>query len=426
MPTRRLLLVIAVLLGSGGVGVVARWHRVVLEWERVQRSYRDAGMHVTDVRLETIATGLHTVWDLEFLGPDRLLAVERHGRIRLIERQRLDPNPYHVFADASPGQHLGLLDILPHPGYARNKYLYVSYVASNPALVPIQDRRYMQQTYNYGATLRVLRFVDTGHGLADAVKIFEGDPAELDIEPGGRMTFGPDGKLYLMYGNFSHGTFDAQHLDSLKGKILRLNPDGSIPADNPFAGRSDARPEIFSLGHKNSYGLLFAPGTRELIEVSHGPTGAHFRPTGHDEINIVHAGKNYGWPIVFGQWGLEGMEGPAFLWRERPSMAPGGAVFYEGDAFHGWKGNLIVTGLASMSLLRFAVRGEIVALEEKIIAGEEYPVERRLGLRPMTGIGRLRGIAVGPDGFIYVGTSNAENADDPTQPIDRVVRVQPR
>jgi glucose/arabinose dehydrogenase len=423
---RRRAFAVILIAAALSMGAALRRTQLLREWQDVQRSYHDARVHTTDVEIETIATGLHTIWDIEFTGPDRALASERGGRIRLIDHGRLDPTPYHVFEDASPGQHLGVLDMLPDPDYATNKYLYVSYTPKRAELVPIQDPRYMRQTYNYGTTLVIMRFVDTGQGLSQGEKIFQGEQGDLDVEPGGRMTFGPDGKLYVMHGNFAHQNFDAQNLRTLKGKILRLNRDGSIPSDNPYVGRSDARAEIYSKGHKNSTGLLFVPRSDELLEVSHGPTGSHFRPTGYDEINVIRPAGDYGWPVVFGTWNLDGMTPPVYLWREQPSMAPGGAVFYDGDAFPQWKGNLLVTGLASKSLLRFSVDHDRVGLEEKVIAGDEEPLKRLLGLRSLTGIGRLRGIAVGRDGLVYVGTSNAENADDPDVPIDRIVRIRPR
>jgi len=342
-------------------------------------------------KVETIASGLEVPWDLEPLPDGRIFVLERAGRVRILRNQQLDPTPYPVALDnfSARGQG-GLMDMTVHPDYANNKLIYLSYtVQTNSAMYT-----------------RVARFRDTGTGLVFDRQIFNAEPVDSTKHFGSRLGFGNDGKLYISLGE--RGKWDlAQDLGNLKGKTLRLEADGTIPVDNPFVGRNGAKPEVFSYGHRNAQAMAFQPETGLIWQAEHGPTG-NDRPGGGDEINIVEAGKNYGWPLIHHSQTQAGLESP--LMEFTPATAPGGAAFYTGDRFPQWQGNLFVANLRGQSLQRFTINGRQIVGVEKLLSNE---------------YGRFRAVAVA-DGYVYVSTSNGDGYGAGRRGADTILRLSPQ
>ena len=227
-------------------------------------------------RVETVAGNLEVPWSIAFAPDGRMLFTERPGRVRVYEQGRLRPEPLATIEDVETSSESGLMGLALHPRFDENRQLYLAYA-------------YKQD----GVRVRVVRFRETGTGLAERKLIIEGIPA-AHYPAGTRLRFGPDGKLYITTGDSARREL-AQRLDSLAGKTLRLNDDGTVPPDNPFVKEPGARPEIWSLGHRNSQGLDFQPSTGLMFQTEHGPSGFD-GPGGGDELNIVERGKNYGWP----------------------------------------------------------------------------------------------------------------------------------
>lgn len=334
-------------------------------------------------RLETIATGLNTIWDIQPMPDGRIFITERAGRLRVWQSGQLNTGSYGAFPGIATGGQKGLFDVQPHPNYASNKFLYVAYSASKSGKF----------------VTRVARFTDTGTGLSNYTVIYDADTDGHDKHYGGRLAFGPDGKLYLTLGERGELT-PAQDLDRVEGKFLRLNDDGSIPGDNPFVGVGGAKPEIFSYGHRNPQSLAFHPVTGKIYSAEHGPSG-NDAPGGGDEINMVEAGKNYGWPVIHHDQTQAGMESPMIQFT--PATAPGGCAFYSGSRYPTWQNYLFVCNLAGQSLQRFSVNGSQVVEFETLLLGE---------------VGRLRGIGIDKDGYLLIGTS--ERGDG-----DRIYRIVP-
>ncbi|MEJ7654666.1 MAG: PQQ-dependent sugar dehydrogenase, partial [Chloroflexia bacterium] len=257
--------------------------------------------------VETVATGLDTPWDLEFAPDRRLFFTERPGRVRVIESGELVEQPVLTVDIATNTAEGGLLGIALDPNFERNGYIYVMY------------------TYDGAGDAspnRISRFkLREDRALEEQVLV--SDIPGAAIHDGGRLSFGPDGKLYATTGDAA-ATENAQSLESLSGKILRMNPDGSVPEDNPFPDSL-----VYSLGHRNPQGLAWRPGDEELFSTEHGATG-------NDEVNRIQAGENYGWPMVEGD--EHGGEYQAPIAFYTPSIAPSGATFYNDDAIPQWRG----------------------------------------------------------------------------------------
>lgn len=342
-------------------------------------------------KVETIATGLEVPWDIEPTPDGRIFILERAGRVRIFRNQQLDPTPYPVNLEnlITSGQG-GLMDMAIHPNYATNKLVYLSHTVQT----------------NGAMHTRVSRFRDTGAGLVFDRQIFDADPINSTKHFGSRLGFGRDGKLYITLGE--RGQWDkAQDLGTINGKTLRLQDDGTIPADNPFVGRTGARPEIFSYGNRNAQAMAFQPETGLIWQAEHGPTG-YDRPGGGDEINIIEAGKNYGWPIIHHSMTQAGIESP--LMQFTPATAPGGAAFYTGDRFPQWRGNLFVANLRGLSLQRFTINGRQIVGVENLLSNE---------------YGRLRAVAV-IDGYVYVSTSNGDGYGRGNRGEDTILRISPQ
>ncbi|MGQ0701660.1 MAG: PQQ-dependent sugar dehydrogenase [Gemmatimonadales bacterium] len=341
------------------------------------------------LKVETVARGLEHPWALAFLPDGRILVTERPGRLRIVEPDgRLSSPLAGVPAVHARGQG-GLLDVALDPDFSSNQTIYLSY--AEPGAGGLAGTAVAQA--RLGAA-----------GLEDLRVIYRQEPK---VAGGGhfgsRLVFDRSGALFVTQGDRFDYRDQAQNLSSGLGKMVRIMPDGSIPRDNPFAGQSGTRREIWSYGHRNIQAAALDPATGQLWTVEHGARGG-------DELNHPEAGKNYGWPVItYGRdySGLaigegtakEGMEQPVYYWD--PIIAPSGMVFYSGDAFPDWKGNILVGGLASQVLVRLVLENGAVVREERYL-GE-------LGWR-------IRDVQEGPDGALYVVTDEADG---------RVLRILP-
>jgi glucose/arabinose dehydrogenase len=345
------------------------------------------------VKVETFAEGLVHPWGLQFLPDGRLIVTERPGRIRIVGKDgRLSAPVKGVPQVLASGQG-GLLDIALGPDFAASGLVYFAY--SDP-----RDGR-------NGTSVARARLVmeEDGGRLADLKVIFRQEPgASGAMHYGSRLAFARDGKLFVTLGERFHSRDRAQDLTYHFGKVVRINADGSVPADNPFVGKGNARPEIWSYGHRNPQSAAIHPATGKLWTVEHGARGG-------DEVNIPEAGKNYGWPVItYGRdytfmkigegTAKAGMEQPVYYWD--PSIAPSGAAFYTGNLFPEWRGNLFVGALAGQALHRLVLDGEKVVGEEVLL--------KDLGER-------IRDVRNGPDGALWLLTDH---------PDGRVLRVVPR
>jgi glucose/arabinose dehydrogenase len=335
-------------------------------------------------RVETIASGLENPWALAFLPDGRMLVTERPGRLRIVGKDGQLSDPVaNVPKVAAVGQG-GLLDIVLAPDFSQSHRLYFTFAeprGANGAVNPNSTS---------AASARLVE--DKGVAKLDDLKvIFRQEPAYGGgFHFGSRIAIARDGTLFITTGERNLKT-PSQDLMQDLGKVIRINADGSIPKDNPFVGRKDARPEIWSYGHRNIQGAAIHPVTGKLWINEHGPKGG-------DEINIPLAGKNYGWPVIgFGvdysgavihdSTAKPGMEQPIHHWT--PSIAPSGMAFYTADAFPNWRGNLFSGALALTHLNRLELDGEKVVKEERLLGD--------LGLR-------IRDVRQGPDGNLYLLT----------------------
>ena len=357
------------------------------------------------IRVVTVATGLVHPWSLGFLPGGDVLVAERGGKLRVIRNDVLLPEPIWT-SPTPPGQGADALhSVAVHPQFAQNGFVYVSY--------PKQGEG--------GTTLAVARGALRGDTLADVHEIFIADAWETGGNLAGRILFGPDSSLYVTVGDRDrvccNGTDDtslrmkAQGLDNHVGKTLRLRDDGTVPPDNPFVGRAGAKPEVFTYGHRNGYGLSFHPETGDLWQTEIGPMGG-------DEVNILLPGHNYGWPLVSTgrnytgtlvsdqPWTRAGMDNPRIHWV--PSISPSSILFYTGDKFPRWKNNLFVGALTTRQLQRIAFE-------------QPSQAERREGLLLPLNI-RVRDVAQSPDGYIYVATERGSGGSDAD---GTVLRLEP-
>ncbi len=339
----------------------------------------------------TVAEGLRFPWGMVFLPDGKMLVTEKQpGQLRVVTADGKLSAPVTGLPAVDARNQGGLLDIALDPQFASNRLIYWSYAE------PRGDGT------NNTAVARG-RLVDEG-GAAPRVEnvqvIFHQVPAlNSTLHFGSRLVFGRDGTLFITLGERSiiEGRMQSQQMDSLLGKMVRLNADGSIPKDNPFVGKEGVRPEIWSIGHRHVQAATLHPTTGELWEVEHGPRGG-------DEINIARKGKDYGWPTIAygieykggpigeGISAKEGMEQPLYYWD--PVIAPSGMLFYTGDLFPAWKGNLFIGGMVTTNLVRLTVKGERVIDEERLLKDMQPNAER------------IRDVEQGPDGAIYLLTDN--------------------
>lgn len=340
-------------------------------------------------RVETVATGLEVPWAFAWLPNKDFLFTERRGRVRIIEAGKLRPEPVFVVPDVEPSGESGLMDISLHPQFASNKFVYLGY------------------SYNKdGKRVKVVRYTYDGGTFAAPKVIIENIPGAPN-HAGMRARFGPDGKLYVTTGDATDWNL-AQKLDSLAGKTLRLNDDGTVPADNPFVSNKDARPEIWSYGHRNAQGLAWQPGTGLMFQTEHGPSSFEGKGSGGDEFNVVERGQNLGWPEIHHSEKREGMISP--LLEYSPACAPGSGSFYNGSQLSGFKGNFFFGCLRSARIVRVKLDGKRVVGQEDLFDGV---------------FGRIREVAEGPDGYLYFSTSNRDGRGRPSAEDDRIMRLVP-
>jgi aldose sugar dehydrogenase len=343
------------------------------------------------IRVTVVAKGLSHPWSFAFLPDGNILVTERPGRLRIIRNGVLDPTPIAGVPEVRALRLGGLMDLALHPQFAANRLVYFTY--SKPG-----DNGLGATTLGRGRL--------EGHTLTDVRDLFIAQPYwNGNGGQASRIVFAPDGKLFMTTGATLPPVkaVDAQDPNTHRGKVLRLNDDGTAPPDNPFVGRPGYQPEIYSLGHRNQLGLTIHPDTGAVWANENGPNGG-------DEINVILPGRNYGWPLVsFGRdysgprqgvFSQEGFEPPIVFWV--PSIAPSGMTFYTGDRFPSWRGNVFVGAMKT---------GEIVGTGhiERIVFnrnGDEIRRESMLGeLRQ-----RVRDIRQAPDGLLYVLTDEDPGA----------------
>ena len=355
------------------------------------------------VRLVVVTRGLSHPWGLAFLPDGRLLVTERDGRLRVIRDGVLDPQPVSGVPDVHTRGLAGLMDVVIHPKFAENAWVYLTY--SKP----------MGPGENDEVRVALARGRLDGLALRDVRDLFLSDPVGGGGTAASRVVFGRDGTLFMTVGGAfgaSAGGRRAQDPASTIGKLVRLDDDGGIPDDNPFVGQDGFRPEVFSSGHRNQLGLTIHPDTGAIWAHENGPQGG-------DEVNLIRAGANYGWPVVShsreysggrvaARTYAEGMAPSEIVWL--PAIAPSGMVFYDGDRFPGWKGNLFVGALRIGSIRNTGHLQRIVFNEE----GQEARRESLLTeLRQ-----RIRDVRQGPDGLLYVLTDADEAALLRLEPVD--------
>jgi len=344
------------------------------------------------IRIVVVTKGLSHPWSLAFLPDGNMLITERAGRLRILRNGVLDPNPVAGVPEVKAQGLAGLMDLALHPRFSENKLVYFTYHKQNPA---------PNLPANSPGVITLARGRWDGKALADVKDIFSAIP---DANAS-RMAFGKDGMIYMSVGIADPpNAARAQDPNDLAGKVLRLKDDGTVPPDNPFAGRAGYRPEIFTMGHRNPLGLIVNAETGAVWENEDGPNGG-------DEINILQAGKNYGWPVVSNgrfyagprvtekPW-QEGMENPLVFWV--PSIAISGMTLYTGDRFPNWKGNVFVGAMR---------QGEIPGTGhlQRVVFNEKTEEIRRepmlLELHQ-----RIRDVRQGPDGFLYLLTEENQAA----------------
>ena len=334
-----------------------------------------------NIRVSVVARGVSHPWAIAFLPDENILVTERPGRLRLIRDGVLDLLPISGTPDVRTEGNGGLMDVAVHPEFSKNGLIYLTYTK------PMENGR--------GApALAVGRLV--GHALTDLRDLVVTEAYEGNSGLNGRVAFGSDGKVYMSTGGRVGDA--AQDPMSLRGKVLRLEDDGTMPADNPFLNRFNYRPEIYTLGHRNTLGLMLHPNTGEMWQHENGPNGG-------DEINILSPGGNYGWPIVsFGRFYSgervndnpvrEGLESPLLVWL--PAIAASGIAVYTGDQFPAWKGNVFI---GSLRMGGIPGTGHL----QRIVFNERTEEMRReLMLTELNR--RIREVREGPDGFLYLLT----------------------
>ncbi len=340
-------------------------------------------------RVETVASGLEVPWAIAFLPDGNVIFTERPGRVRLIEKGKLHNEPIYTVPDVEPSSESGLMDVSVHPNFSENKFLYLAYAYRGD-----------------GNQVKVLRYKLADNKLTEPKTIVENIPAAPN-HAGTRARFGPDKKLYITTGDATDWNL-AQKTDSLAGKTLRLNDDGTVPPDNPFVNKKNVRPEIWTIGHRNAQGLAWQPGSNLMFQTEHGPSGFEGKGGGGDEVNIVERGKNYGWAEIHHQQTRAGMVTP--LLEYSPSCAPASGMFYNGNAFSEFKGNFFFGCLRGQRVIRVRLDGRRVVAQENLL-------EKTFG--------RIREIAEAPDGSIWFTTSNRDGRGNAAKDDDRILRLAP-
>lgn len=354
-----------------------------------------------DFRVVTVVEGLVNPWSIAFVPGGDMLVTERPGRLRIVRKGKLLDAPVAGVPEVAARGQGGLLEVALHPDFARNRLVYLSY--SKPA----GDSGL--------TTTAIARGRFENDRLTGVTDIFVAKTRGTIGHFGSRLAFDRNGYLFVTVGDRMAppaGNLEAhpaQDLSNHHGKTLRLHDDGRIPTDNPFVGREGAMPEIWSYGHRNMQGLFVHPETGDVWETEHGPQGG-------DELNLIKKGANYGWPVIgFGVnyrtgaaihsgTAREGMEQPAQVWV--PSIGVSGLLYYTGDKFPGWKGNILAGGLAGERVTRFTLDGQKADMAEQLVRG----------------IGRVRDVRQGPDGYIYLAIEDREGKPTPIVRLEPVAR----
>jgi glucose/arabinose dehydrogenase len=337
------------------------------------------GSEKHDFRLVRVVEGLEQPWSVAFLPDGRMLITEKAGRLRVVEGGKLLPEPVAGLPPVTVHGQGGLHDVALHPDFSANRLVYLAYAARGPD----------------GVGTELARGRLAGHRLENVEVLFRQSPkGNRGQHFGGRIVFDRAGFVYLTLGDRGEMA-RAQRPDDHAGSVIRLHDDGRVPKDNPFAGKPGWKPEKFTLGNRNMQGAALHPQTGALWTHEHGPQGG-------DEVNIMRAGANYGWPVItYGvNYGLgtrigegkskPGMEQPVYYWV--PSIAPSGMAFYAGERFPRWKGNLFVGALRDRMLVRLELDGDRVVKEERLL---------------QNAIGRIRDVRAAPDGYLYLLTDDS-------------------
>ena len=342
------------------------------------------------LEVQTVASGLVNPWSLAFLPDGRMLVTERPGRMRVVTAEGQLSPPLKGVPEVWASNQGGLLDVIIDKSYPQNKTIYFCFA---------------EGTGGGGRTAVARATLNDGNGRLDDVKIIfrQEGPLSSGGHYGCRIVHANDGNLFVTLGEHFKYRDEAQNLGNHLGKLIRIAPDGSVPADNPFIGRADAKPEIWSYGHRNEQGLAINPASGDLWEIEHGPRGG-------DEVNIIGKGKNYGWPVI--GYGIDyngakihestakdGMEQPIKYWV--PSIAPSGMTFYTAALFPKWTGSLFTGALAGRMLVRLSLNGNTVTGEERLLPNLNE---------------RIRDVRQGPDGALWLLTDNSAG---------RILRVSP-
>lgn len=348
----------------------------------VEEGFGPAG--TVNVRAEEVVSGLEVPWGIAFLPNGDILVSERPGRVRLVQNGQLQPQPVVTIPITASGEG-GLLDIELHPDFASNRQFYLYYTTDKNGSPVNRVERWTLAANNRRAT---------------ADRIILDDIPAARFHNGGRLRFGPDGMLYIGTGD-ARDPDSSQDRNSLAGKILRLTPEGEVPADNPFPNNP-----AFVTGIRNTQGWDW-PNQSTLWVSDHGPSGELGR-SGHDEVSVARAGDNLGWPTIYRCESQSGLVTPAISWRN--ALPPGGAAIYTGNAIPEWKGSLLVAALGSEHLQRvvFDSNSRQVQRHEVYFRGE---------------LGRLRDVAMGPDGELYVTTSNCDGRGNCPPEQDKILRI---
>jgi glucose/arabinose dehydrogenase len=349
-----------------------------------------------DYRIVTVAEGLERPWSMAFLPGGDMLITEKPGRLRIYRDGALLPNPVQGTPEVFTQGQAGLLDVVPHPDFENNRLLYLSYSK------PLADGE---------STTAVIRGRFENDRLTNVEEIFEAVTRGRG-HYGSRLAFDADGYLFITVGDRQASpsgdleAHPAQDLSNHHGVVVRLHDDGRVPEDNPFVGQEGARPEIWTYGHRNPQGLLIHPQTGDVWITEHAPQGG-------DELNLIRKGANYGWPVIgygvnYGSGSAihegthrEGMEQPHKVWV--PSIGTSGLAIYEGDRFPNWRGSILAGGLSGARVTLLALDGTDVVREETLVQG----------------LGRVRDVRIGPDGFIYIAVDHRQGEPTP------IVRLEP-